>query len=667
MRFGLKHKIGGGFVLMALFLLLTAGGGLYGAQQLIKSLDFVLGPVWDTADGSMEGTIGIQSEMIIMGELLSGDHHTGEEYQALKLRLEEANALAHESIQRIRDAGLIPQEKLTVLDDKLNLYAEASEAVTHAFGESIQAENALNTNFDQLDEMMVNLASQGEQQVEALENSTDVLTWEQISDKWAAADGSMEGSIDMLTTNYLTSRFLRGEDTKELMKEISDVYRSLGKNLDRMAETGAFSDSDMTQAQDYLSKLKSQSDVVIRTVRDFRIANNNYIEQAHGLIDYVSEVEALGDAQVENETRSVIATERTVYSIIFSQLALGILFSVAIILYVFKFSIKSIIGLSERLKDIAEGEGDLTVAIESKGNDEIADLANGFNAFVAKLRTIIHEASESATHIATATGQLTSIAEMTQQGVNSQQGETEQVATAMNEMTATVQEVARNATDASHAAQEANEHASNGKLVVIETMNLINNLASEVEKSGDVIKELENESQNIGSVMDVIRGIAEQTNLLALNAAIEAARAGEQGRGFAVVADEVRTLAQRTQESTQEIENMIDRLQAGTKNAVVVMQNSHSEAADSVTKAGNAGDALEEITKSVSNISNMNLQIASAAEEQGAVAEEINRNINAINDVVVESADGANQTATACEDLARLTNNLQAMMRQFKT
>jgi methyl-accepting chemotaxis protein len=236
----------------------------------------------------------------------------------------------------------------------------------------------------------------------------------------------------------------------------------------------------------------------------------------------------------------------------------------------------------------------------------------------------------------------------------------------MNEMSATVQEVARNAVEAAAAAKDADSTFDEGKQVVDRVISAIGELAGEVESAATVIQQLEVESRNIGSVLDVIKSIAEQTNLLALNAAIEAARAGEQGRGFAVVADEVRTLAGRTQESTQEIEEMISKLQSGTNNAVNVMAAGKEMTQVGVDQAAAAGEALKTINAAVAQISSMNTQIASAAEEQSSVTEEINRSIVSINEVAEQSATGAQHTAEASTDLARLADQLKNLVDRFK-
>ena len=326
-----------------------------------------------------------------------------------------------------------------------------------------------------------------------------------------------------------------------------------------------------------------------------------------------------------------------------------------------------VIPLGQTLK-VAEriAAGDLTHDLVSQRQDELGQLQRAMQSMTMGLRDLIGGISDGVTQIASAAEQLSAVTEQTSAGVNNQKIETDQVATAMNEMAATVQEVARNAEEASEAAVAADQQAREGDRVVGEAIAQIERLAGEVGNSTEAMGHLKRESDKIGSVLDVIKSVAQQTNLLALNAAIEAARAGEAGRGFAVVADEVRSLAQRTQKSTEEIEELIVGLQSGTQQVATIMDSSRSLTDSSVELTRRAGNALENITRTVSAIQAMNQQIATAAEQQSAVAEEINRSVLNVRDVSEQTAAASEETAASSTELARLGSHLQALVGRFR-
>jgi methyl-accepting chemotaxis protein len=311
-------------------------------------------------------------------------------------------------------------------------------------------------------------------------------------------------------------------------------------------------------------------------------------------------------------------------------------------------------------------QGDLSKDLVVTRRDEMGELQQRMQSMTLNLRQLIGGISEGVAKIASAAAQLSLVTQQTAVGVNNQKEETDQVATAMNQMTATVMEVARNAEEASEAASQADQQAREGDAVVNDAIEQIERLASEVTNSTQAMSQLKSESDKIGGVLDVIKSVSQQTNLLALNAAIEAARAGEAGRGFAVVADEVRSLAQRTQQSTEEIEELIAALQNGTQQVVTALDASKSLTDSSVDLSRRAGCALEHITRTVSTIQNMNQQIATAGEEQSTVAEQINRSILNVRDISDQTAAASEQTAASSAELARLGLDLQGMVGKFR-
>lgn len=341
-----------------------------------------------------------------------------------------------------------------------------------------------------------------------------------------------------------------------------------------------------------------------------------------------------------------------------------ILFMLYLFIGLFFATKQTIANLTDVTKQYAKGN--LTVRVNLASKDELARIGNSFNDMAEQFEALVQQVISVSSQLASASEEVAAVSHESASSVDRQRVETDQVATAMNEMAATVQEVARSASAAAGAAANADNEAKSGAVVINQATQAIGKLAGEIDSAAQVITGVEKNSDAIGSILDVIKAIAEQTNLLALNAAIEAARAGEQGRGFAVVADEVRTLASRTQKSTQEIEEMIKRLQDGSRRAVQVMQISRDQAQTVVKQANEASDALHAITRAVTTINEMNTQIASAAEQQNATTEEMNRSISGIRDVAEQTATGAAQSTSASEELARLATQLQSLINNFQ-
>ena len=329
---------------------------------------------------------------------------------------------------------------------------------------------------------------------------------------------------------------------------------------------------------------------------------------------------------------------------------------------------RSIVGPINQALQVARtiASGDLSQRVQVEGSDEPAELLKALAAMRDSLSDTIEGISNASSQLASASEELNAVTEDSARGLRQQNNEVEQAATAVNEMTAAVEEVARNAASTSEASRETDEHSRNGQDQVRQTVSSINALSNDLTETAENVESLAAEVNSITQMLDVIRAVAEQTNLLALNAAIEAARAGEQGRGFAVVADEVRALAHRTQQSTTEIEQMIGSVQKGASSAVQAMQGSTGLAATTLRLAQAAGEALDGVTRAVSSINERNLVIASASEEQVQVAREVDRNLVNIRDLSTQSAAGAEQTNSASQELSKLAVQLRDLVARFR-
>ncbi|MBP9962026.1 MAG: methyl-accepting chemotaxis protein [Pseudomonas sp.] len=396
----------------------------------------------------------------------------------------------------------------------------------------------------------------------------------------------------------------------------------------------------------------------LRTLLNRELLDNS--EQINTLMENLVKINT---EQTRNTNQVAAEQYSTAFTLVIALLVVATVLTFVCALLLTRSIVKPINDALHAAEQIAEGN--LTRPIQTQGRDEAARLLQAMAKMQNKLRDTLHQISGSANQLASAAEELNSVTEESARGLQQQNNEIEQAATAVTEMTSAVEEVARNAVSTSEASKDATRSAGDGRDLVMETVSAIERMSADVQGTAELVSNLAEESRDIGKVLDVIRGLADQTNLLALNAAIEAARAGEAGRGFAVVADEVRALAHRTQQSTSEIERMIGSIQGGTEQAVNSMRNSTERAESTLNIARGAGLALDTITGAVAQINERNLVIASAAEEQAQVAREVDRNLVNINDLSVQSATGAHQTSAASAELSRLAVDLNSLVARF--
>jgi methyl-accepting chemotaxis protein len=452
-------------------------------------------------------------------------------------------------------------------------------------------------------------------------------------------------------------RLFRGDSPVDVGKSLADRRDPNGVYLNRELVNVA---KNNTYYVNYASPLPTNDSILVP-----KMAYSFYLpkwDMALGTAINLDGIEAQIQ-QVQNEIDQRISTIITSIIVIASVLLL--VFGVVGVVLSNTF-LRPLQQIKENLDDIAAGEGDLTRRLPISSDDELGQLAGSFNRFVEKIHGLVRQIADMTAQLTDLVGQVSAQTQRSEEAMDRQRHETDQVATAINEMSAAAHEVAQSAQGAAEAAKKTDHEGQAAKQVVDGSIARIHTLVQDIRDSGLSLDALQKDVSSIVSVLGVIRSIAEQTNLLALNAAIEAARAGEAGRGFAVVADEVRALASRTQQSTQEIQGMIDRLQKGTQDAVTAMRRS-SDAGDVTSEQANrAGSSLDAISQLIGTINSMNAQIASAAEEQTAVAEEINRSVHKIAGAVDSVADEAQQGAQTARNLAGLGQRLGALVGQFR-
>ncbi|BCD84421.1 methyl-accepting chemotaxis protein [Pseudomonas solani] len=451
------------------------------------------------------------------------------------------------------------------------------------------------------------------------------------------------------------------QSARQTLTEKSEHYR---RNMITSAEEQRVFDGSAQALQAYMAGLQKLIDLQGRDPAQALLwANGGQRDLATTYQQHVTKLIDLNAAGVKRSGVAASDAYDTSINIVIGSVLLALAMTVALAMTLTR-SIVRPLGDSLRFAE-SIAKGDLTRTVEVSGQDEATRLSEALQRMQENLRQTIRQISDSSIQLASAAEEMTTVTEQGSLTLQQQNSEIEQAAAAVNQMTAAVEEVARNAASASTSARQSSEAANLGNQRVAETLEAIRSLSVQVQETEAQVQGLAQQAVDISQVLNVIRAIAEQTNLLALNAAIEAARAGEQGRGFAVVADEVRALAHRTQTSTLEIEKMIASIQNGTGSAVQAMQASNSQAQATRLSADEAGRALQEITEAVGTIDERNLQIATASEQQAHVAREVDRNLMSIRDLSIQSAAGAHQTTVASSEVARLAVDLKGLVARF--
>lgn len=482
-----------------------------------------------------------------------------------------------------------------------------------------------------------------------------------------------------LYQSMLAERALLQRDSvqhPELFAEQSDnakqaqdrVYQSLDiSNTSTPAEREEFTrryNAWKVQAAEVISavRLSDDASLAIAQQKSYGSASKAF----EYLRAYIDELQEKRLAHVDQFTIEIDENQSTSAWQLLALVIIGTTVSLLAAYFLPILVVNQVLQISHRIQNIAEGDGDLTVRLPVNTHDELGQLATHVNQFIEKLQRIIGSVLINAAEVSKAAESLLVVSSNSQRAADDQCHAITMVVTAVNELTMAIQEVARNTSNTAQNTKEATSTTYRGQERIHLAVERVQTLAVRISETAEFMLRLESEAKNVTSVIDVIRGVAEQTNLLALNAAIEAARAGEQGRGFAVVADEVRTLARRTQQSTTDIHGMLSKLQQGVQHAVDAMGSSAAMTSEAVTSATEAGQSLTGIGNAVKEISDMTLQIATAAEEQSSVTSEIDRNLVQINSLAMNAAEGASQTAAESQRLNELSIQLRHLLMQFK-
>ena len=590
----------------------------------------------------------------------------------------ESSALQHD-INIAKSIGNIKASVLELRHEEKDFSAHKKLTNSDQFNKqmkNVQHQiNALSDDFAEVGLSMPELTSMGNILVQYQDQFTHLVGLQKKIglDAKSGLYGELRGAVHSVETligkdNYrLRSEMLQlRRNEKDFMLRLDEKYvDKLNKNVNKLLTSVQASNFTFAKKQEVNKLIKAyQNSFSNLVISQKELGYNEKMGSRNKMRHVVN--------QVDNELKKLLSHSESAVKedVNFINTLAYSLFSVVLVValvsawLIGKSILNRISNLQSSMNSIAQSN-DLTIAVDVSGGDELSDMATVFNHMLTNFRSLIVEVNHSVNTLNTATGSLAENIYNANEGVETQMQQTDLVATAVTEMVATVDEIATNTREAAHKAEVTNSNAGKGKAGVEQTINQIGQLSEKLLDSENVVKELEKESVTIASVLGVIRGIAEQTNLLALNAAIEAARAGEQGRGFAVVADEVRTLASRTQDSTQEIETIIGLLQKRTQEIVTLMAECRNQGEESAEQASSAGAMLDEITQDVALIMDMNSAIATAIQEQSTVASEVNQHVVMIRDVTEQSGDSAKQNEQMSEELSQQAQVLTTEVSRF--
>lgn len=644
----ISNRIRGGFGALAVLTVLCGVAGFYGVSNLASTLRFITGPAWDTADGAMEGMIGIEAEMMGIYRLVT---QSGSVDKAKEL-ISEGQKMHREALGRMRNSGLMTDQETTHFDSQMTEYTTSASNLLDSYSRFASDRATFESNFSAFEKLMVDLEEVGDGAVEDLErNPNRAMSWNGgLRIKWTAADGAMESQIGLLRQLYFYKRMIIGDNPTEVMTGIRESGKFLDKSMGEIIphplfkrtriKSGKFAGQSASSAlttayQNHKSSLVN----VIKSYTSYAEQKSRFDSIADSFLSLVEKTEEVGDGKVEGAVNASEATISSSY--VFVMIAVVLSLGVAVFggVWLIATITKPLLNAREAMRDIAEGEGDLTRRLDYTGSDELGEMADAFNRFASRVESVVDQVKAATEVIYTGAEEMAAGNVNLSQRTEEQASSLEETASSMEEMTGTVKQNADHAMHAKGLADEVRSQAEQGGNVM--------------DQAVTAMSSINESSMKIVDIISAIDGIAFQTNLLALNAAVEAARAGDQGRGFAVVASEVRALAQRSAESAKEIKALIEesavRVKAGT---------------DLVDESGKT---LMGIVDSVRKVNEIISEIAAASYEQSAGIDQVNQTVTQMDDMTQQNAALVEESAAASRSMQDQAQHLSELVSFFKT
>lgn len=662
-------------VTFSIFGIFVTALGIWTIKTMYSSssgLSYIVGPAWDTADGAMETSIQIEAQMLAVNRLILGEDSQRVE-EILNTAITEVDAAS----SRMIEAGLLSAAQTQQFSQFNSQYQQSRNALITSYKNYIETKKSYDKATQALVDFGEKLETLGDSAVEELEREPNrSITWQSdVMERWQAADGGMESNIGLLWKLYYTQRLLDGQDDATQIKAIEQAIEFQKQANSEMFSTGRFTISageewKNASYEEVFSQLNSQHEqammAVIASYRNYRQIYQEYTVTSLALLDFIAELEELADSKVEQQAVLILDEQAWAISS-FKVLIIIALIALLLLGWILVNQILSPIQrLQERVTDISEGNGDLTLRVNITTQDEFGELGKSFDKFIEKIQNLIADITQSTNLAKTAAVDLSATFKVTAEAVNKQTFEVNTISHATTEMTAISSQVISGAREISQSVLNIDKNAQSTLSNVRQAAQSVNELVAEVTQGTETINSLKIHVTSIEPVLADINGIAEQTNLLALNAAIEAARAGEQGRGFAVVADEVRSLATRTQGSTNTIQQSITQLRSSADESVRVINNSMSKGTQTTEITSQAEESLHQVAIEISRLTEMNQQTSDAITHQEQSVTSIASSLSHLQALCQSAQEKIQQSEHTISALKLKQEDLALKMSKFK-